>query len=103
MRCNNCDYQIGDKFVSLINNTARKLAASQGSDDWDTLDEPGRERFRVAVRAVIEALREPDEQMTEAGAEIIRNVGPSESDVAYLSDAANTWRFMIDALLGERA
>jgi len=52
---------------------------------------------------ILNALREPDEAMAEAGAEIIRNVGPSESDSAYANDAVNTWRFMIDALRDERA
>jgi hypothetical protein len=50
---------------------------------------------------MIDALRDPDERMTEAGAEIVRNVSRAESREAYRSDAANTWRFMIDALASE--
>ncbi|MEA3388436.1 MAG: hypothetical protein U9R64_04025 [Pseudomonadota bacterium] len=36
--------------------------------------------------------------MKEAGSEIIRHVGGEESDSGYCSDAANVWRFMMDAL-----
>lgn len=55
------------------------------------------------VHAVLSAIREPDEAMKQAGSEIIRHVGPDASEEAYLSDAANTFRFMIDAVLQESA
>ena len=40
--------------------------------------------------------------MMHAGAEIARQVGPNESDHAFLNDAANMWRLMVDAALAER-
>lgn len=54
------------------------------------------------ARAVLTALREPSDAMTDAGSQIIRHVGLEESDYAHASDAANVWRFMIDAALGEQ-
>jgi hypothetical protein len=86
--------------MNLIDRAARALAASQqGQDAWDKLDVAGQERFRDGVRVALNALRDPDDRMAQAGAEIIRNVGREESGAAHLNDAANTWRFMIDALL----
>jgi hypothetical protein len=58
-------------------------------------------RLKSGVRAVLEALRDPDMAMIEAGVEIIRNVGAAESEAAYVTDAADTWRYMINVLLGE--
>lgn len=54
------------------------------------------------ARAVLRAIREPGPTLTEAGAEVVRNVGQAAGDAALASDAANTWRFMIDAALAER-
>lgn len=85
--------------MSLVERGARALAASTMGSDWDTLDAPLREKLKDDVRAVVRALRDPDARMKEAGAEIISNVRPSESEEAHLNDAANTWRFMIDAAL----
>jgi hypothetical protein len=50
------------------------------------------------VRVVLDAIHEPSLRMTEAGAIIIRYVGPDESPAGYQGDAANVWRFMIDAM-----
>jgi hypothetical protein len=47
---------------------------------------------------VVDALHEPSQVMKEAGSEIIRHVGAEESDIGHQSDAANVWRFMMDAL-----
>jgi hypothetical protein len=91
--------------MNLIDRAAREMAAFQmGRDDWDQLGEAGQERFKVGVRMALNLLRDPDEQMKQAGVEIIRHVTRAESEAAYLNDAANTWRFMLDALLasGER-
>lgn len=88
--------------MRLVDKAARALAHSQGCDDWDGLTPEAQARFGRAVRAVLDALRDPDEVMAEAGAEIIRNVGPAESKAAHLSDAVNTWRFMMDTLRGGR-
>ena len=86
--------------MRLVNQAGRALAEVNGAD-WDALGAQEQARLRQAVHAVIAALRDPDEVMAEAGAQIVRNVGPNESEEAHLSDAANTWRFMIDVLLGE--
>lgn len=88
--------------MSLVDRAARALAVSRSDlDDWDALGEMRQEQLRKAVRAALKTLRDPDDRMMEAGAEIVRNVGPAESEFAYRNDAANTWRFMIDALLRE--
>ena len=63
--------------------------------------EPDWEQFLPQARVVLQAVREPSEEMTQAGAEIVRNVHAEESEVAFASDAANTWRFMIDAAISE--
>lgn len=86
--------------MTLIDLAAQAMAQVQGSQ-WAALDSAEQQTLRDCVYAVIKAVRQPDVRMTEAGAEIIRNVGPEESDTAHLSNAANTWRFMIDALLDE--
>lgn len=87
-------------MMNLIDRAASALATFQvGEDGWQSLDAAVQDEFRTKVRVILEAIRDPDQAMTEAGAEIIRSVGQAESDVAHLSDAANTWRFMIDALV----
>ena len=89
--------------MNLIDRAACALAASQtGGKDWELLGPAQQKQFQEGVRAVLQSLRDPDERMAEAGAEIIRSVGPEESNAAHLSDAANTWRFMIDVLLEEQ-
>ncbi|MEO6091653.1 MAG: hypothetical protein ABIT04_09425 [Novosphingobium sp.] len=86
--------------MNLINRAAWVLAESQtGSNDWGSLGPGEQKQFHDGVRAVLKSLRDPDERMAEAGAEIIRNVGAAESAAAHLNDAANTWRLMIDVLL----
>lgn len=65
----------------------------------DTAAERDWERFLPHARAVLQAIREPTDDMTQAGAAIVRNVHVEESDAAFASDAANTWRFMVDAAL----
>lgn len=88
--------------MSLIDRVSRAMVAQQGNGDtWDALDAVQHNQVRSNLRTILKALRDPDQRMTEAGAEIVRNVGPSESHEAYMSDAANTWRYMIDALLEE--
>lgn len=81
---------------------ARALAAARsGAGDYDKLAPAQRLALRSEVRAVLQAIRDPSDRMTAAGAEIVRNVHQGESDQAFRSDAANTWRFMIDAVLEE--
>jgi len=73
--------------------------------DWEWSDPEAellRRMYRENALAAIAALREPDELMIQAGAEIVRHISPDESDDAFLNDAANIWRLMVDAALGER-
>lgn len=87
-------------MMNLLDRAAREMAAFQmGRDDWDKLDIAEQDRFKAVVRKTLDVLRDPDEHMTRAGVEIIRHVTSVESEAAYLNDAANTWRFMLDALL----
>ncbi len=87
--------------MAFMERAARALAASLDGRDWDSLDANLQKRFRMAARAVLETLHEPDEFMMEAGAEIVRHVGPDESDDAYRNDAANIWRLMASATLAQ--
>lgn len=89
--------------MTLIDGAARALTASQGGLLWEDLDANARDCARESVRAVLKGLRDPDVRMAQAGAEIIRNVGPAESWEAHLNDAQNVWRFMVDTLLEEAA
>lgn len=85
--------------MSLIEKAARSLCRAKGEDE-DSLS-AGAPRWTVylpQVVAVIDALHEPNLLMQEAGSEIIRHVGGEESKTGYQSDAANVWRFMMDAL-----
>jgi len=85
--------------MSTIEKAARSLCRAQGEDE-DSLS-AGAPRWTVylpQVMAVIDALHEPDQIMQEAGSEIIRHVGREEFQSGYQSDAANVWRFMMDAL-----
>lgn len=86
--------------MSGIERAARAVAALEGgSKVWETLDATARDHLKDHVRSILNAIREPDLSMMEAGAEIVRHVGPHESDEAHLGDAANVWRLMIDVLL----
>jgi hypothetical protein len=84
---------------------AAKAMYDSVKPEWEWSD-PGaeflRRMYRDNVRAAIAALREPDDLMVQAGAEIVRHIGPDESDEAFLNDAANIWRLMVDAVLSER-
>ncbi|WP_313536832.1 hypothetical protein [Sphingomonas sp.] len=87
--------------MSLIDGAARALTSATGGPPWEDLDAKAQDFARERVRAVLKALRDPDVRMAQAGAEIIRNVGPAESWEAHLNDAQNVWGFMVDALLEE--
>ena len=86
--------------MTPIERGMQALAVSLGGEP-EALDGESREKLAVAVRAVLEAVREPDQLMMESGAEIVRYVGSGESDEAYRDDAANIWRSMIAAVLAE--
>ncbi len=88
--------------MTLIEKAARALCTAHGENP-DTEDgSAARWIYHVQrAKAVIEALYEPSAAMTESGSEIIRHVGTEEDDASYRSDAANVWRFMMDALLQE--
>ncbi len=89
--------------MDLINIAMRRLATElEAEGEWDTLPMARRRALENGVLAVLSSLRDPDERMADAGAEIVRNVSHGQSWEAYCSDAANTWRFMVDALLSEK-
>ncbi len=85
--------------MSPIEKAARALCRLHGEDE-DQLSggTPRWAAFLPHALAVVDALHEPDDMMKEAGSEIIRHVGSEEADTGYRSDAANVWRFMMDAL-----
>lgn len=89
--------------MTLINRAARALCVKEsGTDCFDSLDEPAQHNLMERVRVVLEAAREPDGLMEEAGAEIVRYVHSEESEAAFEDDAANVWRAMLDAAMAER-
>lgn len=91
------------KALTPIERAAQAMHAS-AQPEWPWTDpdcEPLRKIYRDAARAMIRSLHEPTEAMRIAGAEVVSRVSPQESDTAYRQDAADTWRFMIDAALEE--
>lgn len=85
--------------MNPIEKAARALCRAQGDDeDGPSVGAPRWMVYLPQVMAVIDAVHEPDQRMQEAGSEIIRHVGREESEDGYQGDAANVWRFMMDAL-----
>ena len=85
--------------MSPIEKAARALCRAYGEDEDQLSDgAPRWTAYLPRLMTVIDALHEPDDLMKDAGSEIIRYVGEEESETGYRSDAANVWRFMIDAL-----
>ena len=85
--------------MTPIKRAARPLCKLDGyREDGERDGKPLWQRYLPHVRSVLEALHEPSARMAEAGAALIRYVGPEESEAGYQSDAANVWRFMIDAM-----
>ena len=85
--------------MTPIERAARALCQLDGHpEDGEREGKPLWRGYLPQVQAVLEGLYEPSARMVEAGAELIRYVGPEESEIGYRSDAANVWRFMIDAM-----
>ena len=84
--------------MTPIERAARALCKLDGHAEGEREGKPLWRNYLLQARAVLEAIREPSLRMTEAGATVIRYVGPEESPSGYQSDAANVWRFMIDAI-----
>ncbi|WP_022684284.1 hypothetical protein [Sphingobium bisphenolivorans] len=85
--------------MTPIERAARTLCKLNGhAEDAERDGTPLWRSYLPQVRSVLEALHEPSTRMAEAGATLIRYVGPDESEEGYQSDAANVWRFMIDAM-----
>lgn len=85
--------------MTPIEKAARLLCRTSGEAEDDLVSGVPRWTMHLPqLIDILDTLREPSPAMTEAGAEIIRHVGPEESEAGYQSDAANVWRFMIDAL-----
>ena len=79
--------------MNPIEKAARSLCHADGHDADDiSSGAPHWTIYLLKVMTVVDALHEPSQMMKEAGSEIIRHVGAEECD------AANVWRFMIDAL-----
>jgi hypothetical protein len=80
--------------MTPIERAARALCqfhdASEEGDGWKA--------YLPQVRAVLDAVHEPSDYMKEAGAGITRYISPDSDERAHAQDAANVWRFMIDAM-----
>ena len=85
----------------LLERIARALCAHAGNPENTQFEgRPMWESYLPEARAVLEAIREPDDMMKEAGAEIIKNALDGQGEEAQESDAANVWRYMINAAGG---
>lgn len=73
---------------------ARALCAHDGqpSEMW--------ERYVPAARAVLDAIREPDAAMLEAGAVVVKAAIDGQSERAQEEDAATIWRYMVGTSSG---
>ena len=72
-----------ENIAPVLMRVARALAMSQGSSDWLEFVEP--------AQAMLRALREPSNEMLEAGANGMPDWG----------DLPKGWRAMIDHVIGE--
>ena len=85
--------------MMMIERAARALCRLDGRpEDEELADKPRWQSYLPQVRAVLDAIHEPSPQMAEAGAEVIRYANPEEAAPGFQGDAANVWRFMIDAM-----
>ena len=73
----------------MVERVARAIAAANRANDWDKIDENDvcdrgyllRRDYLALARAAIEAMREPTEQMIEAGDEIEIAVGEDNRSI----------------------
>ena len=85
--------------MTPIERAARALCKLDGHPEDEAREgRPLWQSYVPKVRAVLDAIHEPSLRMTEAGATVIRYVSREESPSGYQGDAANAWRFMIDAM-----
>lgn len=85
--------------MSPIERAARALCKLEGHPENIKFEgKPMWQSYVPQALAVIHALHEPDQQMAEAGAELIRYIRPDEPLSSYQDDAANVWRMMMDAM-----
>lgn len=88
--------------MSPIERAARALSRHErGTDCYDGLDEAQQQTLQESVMVVMQSFQQPDRMMTEAGAQIVRNVHREESGAAFEDDAANIWRAMFGAAVGK--
>ena len=85
--------------MTLIERAARALCSLDGHREDEAREgRPLWQYYVPQVRTVLEEIHEPSPSMMEAGAEVIKYVSPDEAAPGYQGDAANVWRFMIDAM-----
>lgn len=89
--------------MTPIERAARALCSLDDNPENATMDgKPLWEDYLPEVHAVLRAIREPSEEMIEAGSEITSHISSEESVESLGKDAADTWRVMIDVALSER-
>ena len=84
--------------MTPIERAARALCGLDGHPGDGNEGKPSWQSYVPQVWAVLEAIHEPSASMREAGAEVIRYVSPDEVALSHEGDAANVWRFMINAM-----
>lgn len=80
-------------MTTILTRAARALCKAQSGDDvYDDLEPEAQEAARKHVRAVLEAIREPSEEM------LARTVAMLPDEI---NRATGAWQAMIDAALAD--
>jgi hypothetical protein len=79
-------------MTTMIERVARAMAKAASPLPWEMGDEEWRNDFRTKARAAIEAMREPDEAMLDAGVNFRERNARTEQ----------IWQAMVDEALKEK-
>ncbi|KPH66864.1 hypothetical protein [Novosphingobium sp. ST904] len=83
--------------MNMLERAARALANCQhGPDCWEGLDDDLQVQLIEEARAVIEAVREPSEEMSRAGEKLLSD--ERMHSISHI-DMHDSWVVMVDALL----
>ncbi len=73
-----------------------RVAKAQAGARWDLFDDEHKDAARDLARAAIEAMREPTEEMKEAGSDFVYEAWGDGKTIAR-----EAWQANIDAALGK--
>ena len=78
-------------MTDKIEQVARAIQKEHSSVEWRTLNDFAKDAWHRDARAAIEAMREPTEEMAQAGYQVAHGTYSDEGEIV--------WRAMIDAAL----